>query len=166
MNISISTGLSCCMPTTLTAGNISSWDKLTNEELALPVIKIGSSSGLTTGKVYSETPFVQQHEIESWFDQHMKQMTLFNQKEVRSCLATLDTYKDLLLPQMSTKTDAPDDSQTPFFLPGDSGALVYTFSNSREKSFKCVGMAVGFTSYGSCIITPIDSVLEAISCTV
>ena len=46
-----------------------------------------------------------------------------------------------------------------FFDLGDSGSLV--FMHDEDKSLKCVGMAVGKTSHGGCIVTPIEAILEA-----
>lgn len=46
----------------------------------------------------------------------------------------------------------------PFFQIGDSGSLVFMHHGS---DLKCIGMAIGNTSYGGCIVTPIEAILEA-----
>lgn len=55
------------------------------------------------------------------------------------------------------------DEPLPNFLShGDSGAFVYSIENNAPLVLKCVGMAIAVTSYGSCLMTPIDSVLAAL----
>lgn len=46
----------------------------------------------------------------------------------------------------------------PFFEMGDSGSLVFMH---HGRDLKCIGMAIGNTSYGGCIVTPIEAILEA-----
>lgn len=46
-----------------------------------------------------------------------------------------------------------------FFDLGDSGSLVFMLDD--DKSLKCIGMAVGMTTHGGCIVTPIEAILEA-----
>nr|XP_022297344.1 uncharacterized protein LOC111106812 isoform X2 [Crassostrea virginica] len=46
-----------------------------------------------------------------------------------------------------------------FFDLGDSGSLV--FMHDDDKSLKCIGMAVGMTTHGGCIVTPIEAILKA-----
>lgn len=46
-----------------------------------------------------------------------------------------------------------------FFNLGDSGSLV--FMHDDDKSLKCIGMAVGMTTHGGCIVTPIEAILKA-----
>lgn len=46
----------------------------------------------------------------------------------------------------------------PFFQMGDSGSLVFMH---HGRDLKCIGMAIGNTSYGGCIVTPIEAILEA-----
>ena len=45
-----------------------------------------------------------------------------------------------------------------FFQPGDSGALV--FMPLKDNELHCMGLAIGYTSYSSCIVTPIQPVFE------
>ena len=52
----------------------------------------------------------------------------------------------------------PDVDSAKFFDPGDSGALVFMHLNDQD--LYCVGLAVGCTSYGSCVVTPIESVFQ------
>ena len=48
-----------------------------------------------------------------------------------------------------------------FFVPGDSGSAV--FMKDESGNLTCVGMAIGTTSYGNTVVTPIKAVLEALS---
>lgn len=45
-----------------------------------------------------------------------------------------------------------------FFKMGDSGSLVFMHDRG---DLKCIGMAIGSTSYDGCIVTPIEAILEA-----
>ncbi|KAK3108255.1 hypothetical protein FSP39_004268 [Pinctada imbricata] len=51
-----------------------------------------------------------------------------------------------------------DSKYTPFFIPGDSGSAV--FIRETTGSLTCVGIALGKTSYGTAIVTPIGAVLD------
>lgn len=49
---------------------------------------------------------------------------------------------------------------TVFFDLGDSGSLVFI---PIEDELYCVGLAIGRTSYYSCLVTPIEHVLKALN---
>ena len=51
----------------------------------------------------------------------------------------------------------------PFVKPGDSGSLVYMLQNNNEQDLVCIGMVIGQSSHGSCIITPIADVLRSLN---
>lgn len=99
------------------------------------VLKFGSQTGLTRGIIELEGTYLKP------FSRKMKHETIgnvemFNQIEVRS-------YRD------------PE----PFFLLGDSGSLVFI---RIDDELRCIGLAIGLTNYHSCIVTPIDKVLESL----
>ena len=48
----------------------------------------------------------------------------------------------------------------PFFSPGDSGSAVFVKDLSGDLT--CVGIAIGMTSYGTTVVTPITAVLDAL----
>ncbi|XP_021357731.1 uncharacterized protein LOC110453202 [Mizuhopecten yessoensis] len=52
----------------------------------------------------------------------------------------------------------------PIFLPGDSGSGVFVVNKlpTGEQTLTCIGLAIGCTSYGSAIVTPIAAVLDAL----
>ena len=49
----------------------------------------------------------------------------------------------------------------PFAKPGDSGSLVFMLRDNNEDDLVCIGMVIGISSHGSCIVTPIVHVLRA-----
>ncbi|XP_061193967.1 uncharacterized protein LOC133202208 [Saccostrea echinata] len=46
-----------------------------------------------------------------------------------------------------------------FFEPGDSGAFVFCIN--PDKTLSCIGMAIGSTSKGSCLVTPMVRILDS-----
>ena len=50
-------------------------------------------------------------------------------------------------------------ASTVFFDLGDSGALVFMPLNDDDE-LHCVGQAIGRTTYYSCLVTPIETVLQ------
>ena len=51
----------------------------------------------------------------------------------------------------------------PFSKPGDSGSLVFMLRDNNEDDLVCIGMVIGTSSHGSCIVTPIVHVLRALN---
>ena len=51
----------------------------------------------------------------------------------------------------------------PFATAGDSGSLVFMLRDNKEDDLVCIGMVVGTSSHGSCIMTPIENVLNALN---
>jgi len=51
-------------------------------------------------------------------------------------------------------------SHSPFFQPGDSGSAVLIVND--DQSLECIGMAIGCSSDGSAIVTPISAILDAL----
>ncbi|XP_021369415.1 uncharacterized protein LOC110460688 [Mizuhopecten yessoensis] len=51
-----------------------------------------------------------------------------------------------------------------FLLPGDSGSGVFVVNKlpTGEQNLTCIGLAIGSTSYGSAVVTPIAAVLDAL----
>jgi hypothetical protein len=56
----------------------------------------------------------------------------------------------------------PLSKETPFLKRGDSGSLIFVLNNTSPVELICVGLAVAATTHGSCIMTPIHSVLKAL----
>ena len=48
---------------------------------------------------------------------------------------------------------------TRFFDAGDSGSLVFMPRDDGPELY-CIGLAIGWTSYHSCIVTPIENVFD------
>ena len=98
------------------------------------VIKIGSQSGLTRGSLYLNGVYVRTNNREMVLPDE-KKVEFFNQMEIQS--------------HYGSKA---------FFELGDSGSLV--FMPLKNNELHCIGLAIGKTSYLSCIVTPIDEVLR------
>ncbi|XP_048749724.2 uncharacterized protein LOC125661672 isoform X2 [Ostrea edulis] len=121
-------------------------EKISNFNFRKQVIKVGASSGLTLGSL----------------------------KMGRSCANIIDDcgvkidnsfvvryFGQLeVLPRIDPTH--PSDSRQAFASSGDSGALVFAIHNENPIVLKCIGIVVAKTSYGSCLMTPIDKVLDAL----
>lgn len=129
--------------TPISASKVTNWSHKTKDILRDPVVKFGQGSGLSRGTVYSEGLFV----TPANKTQTAAPITLNHQIEVRSD-TTAGSMRREELPSFE------------FFLPGDSGALI--LAAGQDNCLGCLGMAVGYTSYGSCIATPIESILDSL----
>jgi hypothetical protein len=117
------------------SGKIQKLSDVSQEELVCNVIKVGATTGLTCGQFYVDGVYVK--DFEGCYGNST--MELYNQLEISSTSET----------------------KTKFFDLGDSGCLVFL---SREgHDLVCIGVGVGCTSYGSCVVTPIDVALDALS---
>lgn len=94
------------------------------------VIKVGSKTGITRGSLYLTDTFVRLSNP-GMVAKSGEALAFFNQMEVFN---------------------------PGFFLPGDSGALV--FMPLKDDELHCMGLAIGHTSYSSCLVTPIEHVFE------
>ena len=106
------------------------------------VIKYGKESKLTIGHLHMSGMHIRAVNVELGLTENNDGMEstvkfmMFNQQEIFSSSPGL------------------------FFKAGDSGAFVFMMNDSEGKDLHCIGMAIGSTSYNSCIMTPIDAVLE------
>ena len=109
------------------------------------VVKYGSESGFTLGTLqlfqaharYDNISLV----IEDGYEPH--DMTTVNRFRMFGQLEVYSTCNE------------------PFAVVGDSGSLVFMLKDNYEDDLVCVGMVVGTSTHGSCIITPIADVLRA-----
>ncbi|XP_062572944.1 uncharacterized protein LOC134234912 [Saccostrea cucullata] len=113
------------------------------------VIKFGAKSGLTVGflrmenahaMITKETNIVLRYSTNS--DDAFK-FKLFKQYEV--------------FPMIDENT-----KNSPFFEKGDSGAFIFMITKENPPRLKCIGLGVAVTSHGSCIMTPIEEVLQSL----
>ncbi|XP_060556030.1 uncharacterized protein LOC132716726 [Ruditapes philippinarum] len=102
-----------------------------------PVVKIGSTTHETVGIFKMSSPAVSVRPL-SIIDARSLKFTLHNQLEV--CPLT-DRYA--------------------FSERGDSGSLVFMKRSDEDNEYICVGMVEGGTDYGTTIVTPITSILQA-----
>ena len=98
------------------------------------VIKVGSQSGLTRGSLYLTETFVRVSNRDMVLPGGDK-VEFYTQMEIQSYAGS-----------------------KAFFELGDSGSLV--FMPLKNNELHCIGLAIGKTSYSSCLVTPINAVLE------
>ncbi|XP_062607835.1 uncharacterized protein LOC134269648 [Saccostrea cucullata] len=110
-----------------------------------PVLKIGAKSGLTIGSLKIGRSSARIHDYEVEVGNNFS-TTLYKQMEV--------------IPQYDLSQTS--DSREPFLDYGDSGSFVYFISQENPVVLKCIGLAVAKTSHGTCLMTPIDKVFEAL----
>jgi hypothetical protein len=119
---------------------------ISSENVRKDLLKVGAATSLTLGRIKckdNDAIFV--HEDVKFSNKMCK---FFGQREV--------------LP-LHLGTCAATDERTPAFVShGDSGAFIYSIECNTPLVLKCVGMVIAVTSYGSCLMTPIDNVFSAL----
>lgn len=110
---------------------------LSEEQVACGIVKIGGVTGLTKGQLYIDGLYVGQP-LSPMRTRKKLVNEFFNQLEVSSSPAIR------------------------FFDQGDSGALAFLAPSGSDVDLLCIGMAIGCTSYGTCVVTPIEAVLDAL----
>lgn len=122
-------------PSTLkfTSGKVLTRAEL-KENRRTDVIKVGSQSGLTRGSLYLTESFIR----------------INNREMILPGGETVEFYN-----QMEIQSHAGSKA---FFELGDSGSLVFMALKNNE--LHCIGLAIGKTSYSSCLVTPISDVLH------
>ena len=107
-----------------------------------PVIKYGNVSKLTVGHL------------------HMSGLHVRSENEELGLTENNDGMESTVKFKMFNQQEILSTSPGPFFKVGDSGAFVFMLNDTEGKNIQCIGMAIGVTSYNSCIMTPIDAVLD------
>ncbi|KAK3083038.1 hypothetical protein FSP39_012337 [Pinctada imbricata] len=107
-------------------------------DLDLPVLKSGSTTGLTRSNFKLDGTEVRIFE----------EGNLLGMKDRRP-IVMKGQYEIL-----------PGSEQNPFFIPGDSGSAV--FLREPDKSLVCIGIAFGKTTYNTTLVTPIGAVLDSL----
>lgn len=98
-------------------------------------MKVGAESGLTAGQFCGPI----HPKLDNLNDEYSPSIYLYHQIEI-----------------------VPLSKETPFLKSGDSGSFIFMLKNTNPVELTCVGIAVASTSHGSCIMTPISRVLEAL----
>ncbi|XP_062590185.1 uncharacterized protein LOC134251785 [Saccostrea cucullata] len=111
-----------------------------------PVLKIGANTGITLGSLKIGRSCARIFDFQDVVIEEKFSITLCKQMEV--------------LPQIDPSLAS--DSREPFIDIGDSGSFVFFISHDNPLVLRCIGLAVAKTSYGSCIMTPIDKVFDAL----
>ena len=124
------------------------WSPVSAERLWCPVIKYGATTQLTCGNIQPERGHVRiEHPMLDLCEDCRCIRT------TRTCLH--NKFKFFNQFEVFSKTSDP------FFKQGDSGSLVFMLENMTDPTLHCIGLAIAFTSYNSCYVTPIHKVLES-----
>ncbi|XP_062598499.1 uncharacterized protein LOC134259920 [Saccostrea cucullata] len=99
------------------------------------VIKFGASTGFTIGDLY------------------------FNRVHARFMNQHISFYGTDIGPIMCNQIEIRNLPQGDFFSMGDSGSFVFCIN--PNKTLSCIGMAIGLSPSGSCLVTPIDRILQS-----
>ncbi|XP_062578852.1 uncharacterized protein LOC134240788 [Saccostrea cucullata] len=99
------------------------------------VIKYGSQSGFTIGNLYFDGAHIRFLNESLGLPDQINIVSMYNQIEIQS------------LPHGA------------FFEVGDSGAFVFCIN--PDKTLSCLGMAIGLTTRGSCLVTPMVRILDS-----
>ncbi|XP_062577094.1 uncharacterized protein LOC134238966 [Saccostrea cucullata] len=107
------------------------------------IVKMGAVSGLTSGRIK------------------------FTESIFRSVSTTLSDKSNVtfrgqieIMPDIDPTVDSND--RPPFLSSGDSGSFVFMVTRKNPLVLKCIGMAISLTSFGTCFVTPIVPILEAL----
>ncbi|XP_061195645.1 uncharacterized protein LOC133203864 [Saccostrea echinata] len=108
-------------------------DKTT--DISDTVVKFGATTGFTIGQLYVESVHVRIMNESMSFPNTNYCAVMCNQIEIQN------------MPQGE------------FFSLGDSGSFVFCIN--PDKTLSCIGMAIGLSARGTCLVTPIDSILQS-----
>ncbi|XP_061193685.1 uncharacterized protein LOC133201909 [Saccostrea echinata] len=105
------------------------------------VVKYGATTGLTLGCLFNECMHVRINSDNLNLSDILgssdpRHVTVYNQMEIESLRGQ-------------------------FFDLGDSGSFVFCIN--QDEILSCIGMAIGYTSRGTCLVTPIENVLKSLN---
>ena len=112
---------------------------MNNNFRRLTVLKCGAKTGVTRGSIKLDGIQVKNHDVR--FSKNGKPFTS-------------DAHFQIIEGQYEISSN----SESTFIGAGDSGASVYV--KGRFGELYCIGIAIGYTSYGSAIVTPIFPILK------
>lgn len=120
-------------------------ERISTSNCRKPILKYGAGSGMTHGflKIGRSSAKLSEYDV---MVSNNRISHLYGMLEV---LPVLDPTQ-------------PSDSYEPFVSTGDSGALVFALTSENPTVLKCIGMVVALTSYGSCLMTPIHEIFDAL----
>ncbi|XP_062588700.1 uncharacterized protein LOC134250360 [Saccostrea cucullata] len=104
------------------------------------VVKYGVTTGLTLGCLFNECMHVRINSDNLTLPDILgstnpRNITVYNQMEIEGLRGQ-------------------------FFDLGDSGSFVFCIN--QDETLSCIGMAIGYTSRGTCLVTPIENVLKSL----
>lgn len=110
----------------------------------MPILKVGASSDITLGSLKIGTTSAQMIDDFDVNVDNSFRIKVFGQLEV--------------IPRIDPSQ--PSGPHQAFLSDGDSGAFVFIITNENPLVLKCIGMAIAKTSYGSCLLTPINKIFD------
>ncbi|XP_061180849.1 uncharacterized protein LOC133189516 [Saccostrea echinata] len=119
---------------------------ISSDNIRNDLIKCGAATGLTLGRLRS-----------------METHAFIVNKDVKFSDNVCKFYHQMeVIPLVYPSDNFTVKSFPPFITHGDSGSFVFMIVHNSPVILKCVGLAVAVTSYGSCLMTPVDKVLSAL----
>ncbi|XP_062606568.1 uncharacterized protein LOC134268345 [Saccostrea cucullata] len=118
---------------------------ISSDNIRNDLIKCGAATGLTLGRLRS-----------------MESHAFIVNEDVKFSNNICKFYHQMEVIPLAFQENFAVKSLPPFISHGDSGSFVFMIVNNSPLVLKCVGLAIAVTSYGSCLMTPIDKVLSAL----
>ncbi|XP_062569478.1 uncharacterized protein LOC134231532 [Saccostrea cucullata] len=106
------------------------------------VLKFGARTGLTLGSLFNENMHVR--------IKYKETLKLYDSIGYTDIPCDVNVYN-----QMEIESLTHDN----FFEVGDSGSLVFYI---QDDTLCCIGMAIGLTTRGTCLVTPIENILKSL----
>ncbi|XP_061193734.1 uncharacterized protein LOC133201963 [Saccostrea echinata] len=107
------------------------------------VVKYGATTGLTLGCLFNECMHVR--------------INYEDKLKLSDILGSSNSPCDIVVyNQMEIES-----LRGQFFELGDSGSFVFCIN--QDDTISCIGMAIGYTSRGACLVTPIENVLKSLN---
>ncbi|XP_062600407.1 uncharacterized protein LOC134262045 [Saccostrea cucullata] len=117
--------------------------KIDSTNYRRPLLKCGASSGLTVGYAHC----INVH------------AAIINDKEIEFEFGNFKVHGQIEVLPVQRPDKENEAANNKFAINGDSGSLVFMIEEDMPPVLKCVGMVTAVTTYGSCLVTPIDHVL-------
>ncbi|XP_048749793.2 uncharacterized protein LOC125661707 [Ostrea edulis] len=144
LNQLVAAGFSVQDPPHFSNGQI---DLISGHNFRKPILKVGAASGITLGSLKIGRSSAQIIDDVDMNVDNSFRIRVFGQLEV--------------IPRIDP-SQPPDTTQC-FLNDGDSGAIVFAITSETPLVLKCIGMAIAKTSYGSCLLTPIDKIFDELN---
>ena len=144
-------------------------DIYSEERLRSFVVKYGATTQLTRGSLAPDGIHVRIHNLQPRIDEknrveqqtRQSPMYQFNpDTEMAETTESIESSSFVMFGQAEIESHT---YSNPFFDKGDSGAMVFCVDDADRDILKCIGLAIGHTSYDTCIMTPIKHILKSLN---